>query len=177
MGIRSLQFDFFLRVVFLEDFLDERKSDSSYEDLSVGVITFYAKQVDTLQHEAIRRGFMIVSGDGEPDIALQYKATNDGREKLRIGSVDSFQGKEFDIVILSTVRSNSIERTDENYKNVFGFLTLENRLNVAFSRAQRMLITVGDGSMYSDEYAKTYVEGLYEFYKNLSVDAKYGNRI
>jgi len=60
---------------------------------------------------------------------------------------------------------------------MFGFLTLENRLNVAFSRAQRMLIVVGDGEMFSDEFAQSYVEGLFEFYTNLSTHGEYGSRI
>ncbi|MBK6978916.1 MAG: hypothetical protein IPH28_18970 [Cytophagaceae bacterium] len=115
--------------------------------------------------------------DGSFEITLPYRETNDGREKLRIGSVDSFQGKEFDIVILSTVRSNTNSRTHENSKKVFGFLTLENRLNVAFSRSQKLLIVVGDSEMLSDDFAKTYVEGLHEFYTNLSTDKQYGNRI
>ena len=101
--------------------------------------------------------------------------TPDGREKLRIGSVDSFQGKEFDIVILSTVRSNNFKRIDENNLKVFGFLTLGNRLNVAFSRAQKLVITVGDRNMFSDEFAETYVKGLYEF--NKLTESEYGNRI
>ena len=111
------------------------------------------------------------------EISKQYKGTYDGREKLRIGSVDSFQGKEFDIVILSTVRSNGINRTHDNFKKVYGFLTLENRLNVAFSRSQKLIIVVGDSSMFKDDYAKTYVEGLHEFCINLSTDKIYGNRI
>jgi len=78
---------------------------------------------------------------------------------------------------LSTVRSNTISRTHENYKKVYGFLTLENRLNVAFSRSQKLLIVVGDGEMLSDDFAKTYVEGLHEFYTNLSTNQQYGNRI
>jgi hypothetical protein len=48
---------------------------------------------------------------------------------------------------------------------------------VAFSRAQKMLIVVGDGNMFSDDYAKTYVEGLFEFYTQLTTHAEYGNRI
>lgn len=157
--------------------LDELKTDPNFENLSVGIITFYAKQVDEIFREASKKGYTEQRADGSFEITLPYHETNDGREKLRIGSVDSFQGKEFDIVILSTVRSNTISRTHENYKKVFGFLTLENRLNVAFSRSQKLLIVVGDGEMLSDEFAKTYVEGLHEFYTNLSTDKEYGNRI
>ncbi|MCS4432848.1 DEAD/DEAH box helicase [Aquiflexum gelatinilyticum] len=157
--------------------LDDLKTDPNFENLSVGIITFYAKQVDDIFKEATKKGYAEIKADGNYEITLQYRETPDGREKLRIGSVDSFQGKEFDIVILSTVRSNIINRNHDNYKKVFGFLTLENRLNVAFSRAQKLLIVAGDGEMFSDEFGKTYVEGLYEFYTNLSTDSIYGNRI
>jgi superfamily I DNA and/or RNA helicase len=157
--------------------LDEFKTDQNFENLSVGIITFYSKQVDEIFREASKKGYTEQRTDGSFEITLPYRETNDGREKLRIGSVDSFQGKEFDIVILSSVRSNTISRTHENYKKVFGFLTLENRLNVAFSRSQKLLIVVGDGEMLSDDFAKTYVEGLHEFYTNLSTDKEYGNRI
>jgi superfamily I DNA and/or RNA helicase len=157
--------------------LDELKTDPNFENLSIGIITFYAKQVNELFKEASKKGYAELKSDGNYEIALQYRETTDGREKLRIGSVDSFQGKEFDIVILSTVRSNAINRNHDNFKKVFGFLTLENRLNVAFSRAQKLLIVVGDGEMFADDFAKTYVEGLFEFYTNLSIDNEYGNRI
>ena len=157
--------------------LDELKTDPNFENLSIGIITFYAKQVNELFKEASKKGYAELKSDGNYEIALQYRETADGREKLRIGSVDSFQGKEFDIVILSTVRSNAINRNHDNFKKVFGFLTLENRLNVAFSRAQKLLIVVGDGEMFADDFAKTYVEGLFEFYTNLSIDNEYGNRI
>ena len=157
--------------------LDEFKTDPNFENLSIGIITFYAKQVNELFKEASKKGYAELKSDGNYEIALQYRETADGREKLRIGSVDSFQGKEFDIVILSTVRSNAINRNHDNFKKVFGFLTLENRLNVAFSRAQKLLIVVGDGEMFADDFAKTYVEGLFEFYTNLSIDNEYGNRI
>lgn len=157
--------------------LDELKTDSKFDSLSIGIITFYAKQVEELFKEAARGGYAEQKPEGSFEISKPYKETNDGREKLRVGSVDSFQGKEFDIVILSTVRSNEINRTYENQKKVFGFLTLANRLNVAFSRAQKLLIVVGDSAMFSDDYAKTYVEGLHEFYTVLSADPEYGNRI
>lgn len=159
--------------------LEELELDPAFENLSVGVITFYSKQVAEIFEAASKskNKYAIKNKDGSFEIAGGYKETNDGREKLRIGSVDSFQGKEFDVVILSTVRSNKHRRENKNYKKIFGFLSLENRLNVAFSRAQKMLIVVGDGEIFSDEFAQTYVEGLHEFYNTLSLDKNYGNRI
>ena len=114
--------------------------------------------------------------EGAYQISPDFQTCN-GKEKLRIGSVDSFQGKEFDIVILSTVRSNRVPRIEKTRRSVFGFLLSENRLNVAFSRAQKLVIVVGDGDMFADDYAKKYVAGLYEFYTGLTLDKKYGKRI
>lgn len=155
--------------------LDEFQSDPAFNNLTIGIITFYSKQVDLICKVAVGRGYTELAENGSYVISPQYQMTPDGREKLRIGSVDSFQGKEFDIVILSTVRSNKIKRIDENNLRVFGFLTLGNRLNVAFSRAQKLVITVGDRKMFSDEFAETYVKGLYEF--NKLTEGKYGTSI
>lgn len=162
-----------IRIVKL---LNELREDPAFENLSVGIISFYSKQVDRILEEVSKYGYTERDGEGSYHIASAYQLTKDGREKLRIGSVDSFQGKEFDIVILSTVRSNNILRIEENNLRVFGFLTLENRLNVAFSRAQKMLITVGDADMFNDEYADIYVHGLYDFYTKLTA-GDYGSRI
>jgi len=134
------------------------------KNLSVGVITFYSKQVRELMKAGIKKGYTQLDREGNYIISPMYSTTTDGRERLRIGSVDSFQGKEFDVVILSTVRSNNTERKDGNERRAFGFLLLENRLNVAFSRAIRLLITVGDGSMFCDDFAKNHVKGLYDLY-------------
>ena len=161
--------------VKIVELLDELQKDAAFMNLNVGIITFYSRQVDLICEVAAKHGYTEQKGDGSYTIKPQFQMTNDGREKLRIGSVDSFQGKEFDIVILSTVRSNRFKRIEENSLKVFGFLTLANRLNVAFSRAQKLVITVGDQEMFEDEFAETYVKGLYEF--NKLTTGQYGSRI
>lgn len=65
------------------------------------------------------------------EIKKKYK----GRA-YRIDVVDRFQGMERNIVIVSTVRSNA--------KNNIGFAKEIERINVAFSRARRLLIVVGN---------------------------------
>src|ERR671935_741368 len=53
-----------------------------------------------------------------------------------IESVDAFEGRESDAVILSLVRSND--------RAAIGFLNDPNRVNVAISRARKLLVIVGD---------------------------------
>lgn len=57
---------------------------------------------------------------------------------LEIGSVDGFQGREKEAVILSLVRSNE--------GGQIGFLSDMRRLNVAITRARRCLIVIGDSA-------------------------------
>ena len=60
---------------------------------------------------------------------------------IEVGTVDGFQGREKEIVILSLVRSND--------QREIGFLSDYRRLNVAMSRAKRQLIVIGDGQTLS----------------------------
>ncbi|KAH8919650.1 hypothetical protein BT69DRAFT_1194569, partial [Atractiella rhizophila] len=57
-----------------------------------------------------------------------------------ISTIDGFQGKEADVVIFSTVRCQ-IRAKEER---VLGFLDDKRRLNVAWTRARKGIILVGD---------------------------------
>ena len=59
----------------------------------------------------------------------------------RMDVVDRFQGMERNIIIVSTVRSNA--------KNNIGFAKEIERINVAFSRARRLLIVVGNKRQFA----------------------------
>ncbi len=62
-------------------------------------------------------------------------------EKVEVRTVDGYQGREKEVVILSFVRSN--------WRMELGFLNDLRRLNVSLTRARRKLIAVGDSSTLS----------------------------
>jgi DNA polymerase III delta prime subunit len=143
-------------------------------DLSFGIITFYKEQVGEIMKACARLDTPLTEKNdrGEWEVTKPYRELEipggDIIERLRIGSVDAFQGKEFDVVFLSTVRSNDrviIPDDSRSGLRKYGFLTLENRLNVAISRAKRLLVGVGDSAMFQLPEAKDYVHGLHAFYE------------
>ena len=62
------------------------------------------------------------------------------RRLVRIDTVDSYQGKENSIVIVSLVRNNTLQSA--------GHVALPNRCNVALSRAKEKLFIVGAKKMW-----------------------------
>jgi superfamily I DNA and/or RNA helicase len=136
-------------------------------NLSIGVITFFAAQREIILDKLSQVGACHKSNDGW-EYLPGYKTTEEGEEKLRVGSVDAFQGKEFDIVILSTVRSNDLGCSDENsYRKKYGFIRTPNRLNVAFSRAKSLIKVVGDKNMFAGEHAKKAIPQVWSFIHDL----------
>ena len=67
---------------------------------------------------------------------IQEKLDNHNLKDVsyKVGTVDAFQGMEFDVVFLSVVRTNK--------KANFGFLTSFNRMCVSMSRQKKALIVV-----------------------------------
>ena len=132
--------------------------------LTFGVITFYSAQKKIIQDS--------LKGLSEEE-----------RSRIRVGSVDSFQGMEFDVVFLSVVRTaerlakiddlnefnadvsnlpendKAVQRHKDYLKSLgmkyYGFLVSENRLCVAISRQKRLLIVVGDRDVFCrKDYAR-----------------------
>ncbi|MFC5849263.1 DEAD/DEAH box helicase [Deinococcus petrolearius] len=139
-------------------------------DLSIGVISFYADQVKEIRKAMEKLGLTERGEDGEYRIHPGFQETYDlqgrSRERLRVGTVDAFQGMEFDVVLLSLTRSNTLpSQTPEQQRRRYGHLTLENRLCVAMSRQQRLLILVGDAGMLPPDEERSAVPALDRFYQ------------
>ncbi len=163
-----------------------RLMEAGGEALSIGVITFYAAQRDLIMEKLAQTyingtPLMVAQDSGyEPHADFKWTrklnsyGTYSQEERLRVGSVDAFQGKEFDVVLLSSVRTYKAARPTQGggpesrevqLNRQFGFLRLPNRMNVAMSRQRQMLICVGDANLATNSDAEEAVPALAAFHK------------
>jgi len=77
---------------------------------------------------------------------------------LDIATVDSFQGQEGDIVIVSTVRTHKVGFTDD-----------EQRLNVAITRSKHILRVVGHVSFFKSFQRESTLRKLCEYAEELDL--------
>jgi len=94
----------------------------------IGVISPYAAQVRRLQEE-----YGVI---GKPKRNYLDLTEEDLMDELEIRSVDGFQGREKEVIVLCTVRNNS--------SSGIGFVADPRRLNVGITRAKRGLIVLGN---------------------------------
>ncbi|KAJ7857548.1 P-loop containing nucleoside triphosphate hydrolase protein [Mycena leptocephala] len=80
-------------------------------------------------HDLIAAGFMTIG------------AAKTQKKRLRLATIDNYQGEESDIVIASLTRSNS--------NNDIGFMFAPERLNVLLSRARNALILIGNSNTFT----------------------------
>jgi superfamily I DNA and/or RNA helicase len=81
---------------------------------------------------------------------------------VEIDTVDGFQGREKEVVLISLVRSNS--------EGEVGFLADTRRMNVAMTRAKRKLMVIGDGATLGrNAFFKKWIEHTEAqgFYKSI----------
>ena len=115
---------------YMKHWQNSNDKNKVQEEQEIGLISFYGHQVSKLKEVAL-------------------KARNKYDIPVRLNTVDKFQGMERNIIIVSTVRSDKkIENgvTKTNYD--IGFAKSPKRLNVALSRAKRLLIVVGNKNMF-----------------------------
>jgi methyl-accepting chemotaxis protein len=118
------------------------------EALSVGVTSVYAAQVNRLRQKV-----------------RQLSLPDEMREELRISTVDRFQGMERDIMVLNLVLNRQGLPPSK-------WLRTPERINVAMSRARRLLVIVGSKHNYVE------VDGTSPAYTRFfNVARKYGHYV
>lgn len=131
---------------------DQWLLNQSQEEKQIGMISFYGKQISYLEKILLEHHKDLYKGKGKE---------NDKENLIRLSTVDRFQGMERNIIIVSMVRSNKLaffQGQDEDFElypklgyasqDSLGFAESPNRLNVALSRARRLLIVIGNSEHF-----------------------------
>lgn len=106
-----------------KEFLDRVRAEDGDHEPIIGIIAMYAAQRDSIRRK------------------LEQAEWAAGlREHFTVGTVDSYQGKENRIIVLSVVRNDTGEH--------IGFLSDPERINVAMSRAKDRLVIVSSSAMW-----------------------------
>lgn len=111
-----------------------RKATIQDDQAAVGIICAYADQVDLVKER--------IYDEGMEDVCNSF---------VKVGTVDSYQGRENVVVLVSLVRSNPVH--DVGHVNLF------QRVNVALSRAKDRLVVIGDSSTWLDPINAGYLAG------------------
>lgn len=127
-------------------------SNRAEADVIIGILQDLANDETFMNSESVKKclekneqaiGVICMYGEQKKLIRKKFNErswSDDFRRLVKIDSVDSYQGKENRVIILS------LTRHDKTYST--GFLHLPNRINVALSRAMDKLIIVGAKTMW-----------------------------
>jgi ATP-dependent RNA/DNA helicase IGHMBP2 len=131
----------------------EEKDESSGSIYNVGEIEIVKKIIEV---EDLNKHQLLIITPYSAQMLKMKKHLND----VKVNTIDSAQGSEADIVILSLTRSNE--------EGNIGFLKDYRRINVALTRAKKKIFVIGDSaSISSDKFYQDYLafieeEGAYK---------------
>ncbi|CAH6793435.1 DNA-binding protein SMUBP-2 [Phodopus roborovskii] len=128
--------------------LDEEDSQSKGNP---GEVRLVALHIQALVDAGVHAGDIAVIAPYNLQVDLLRQSLSNKHPELEIKSVDGFQGREKEAVVLTFVRSNR--------KGEVGFLAEDRRINVAVTRARRHVAVICDSRTVSNHaFLKTLVD-------------------
>src|SRR5262249_5864734 len=131
---------------------DEKPEADGESRLNPEEARLVARKVEALLQAGVRAADIAVIAPYAAQVRLLRETIN--VPELEIDSVDGFQGREKEAVVLSLVRSNR--------ENDIGFLADVRRMNVALTRARRKLLVIGDSATLS---AHPFYQNLFTYFE------------
>lgn len=137
-------------------------------EYDIGVITAYKKQIGYIRNELKKRLMEFYEPERVEDIVSH----------LAINTLDSFQGRDNQIIFYSFVRSNR--------EHKIGFLNEVRRLNVMMTRAKSLLVMIGDSetltrsrsvTIHDRKKASEYYGALVNYCKEKNGYIDYANEV
>jgi superfamily I DNA and/or RNA helicase len=114
-------------------------------NLSAAVLSPYSQQVRLLRRRLEQvsppTGMALINGQG---------GGHSSRQNPWAHTVDSFQGNQADVIVVSLVRNND--------RLSLGFLDEPSRLNVLLSRAEQLLVLVGSWDFFNNQISTVRIE-------------------
>ncbi|CZR50776.1 probable DNA-binding protein SMUBP-2 [Phialocephala subalpina] len=128
-------------------------SESKSNEMEAALVK---QHVQNLVNAGVKPEDIAVITPYNAQLALMSRSMKEAFPGIELGSVDGFQGREKEAVIVSLVRSNSEKEV--------GFLGEKRRLNVAMTRPKRSLTVIGDSETLhrGSKFLKSWVEFLEE---------------
>lgn len=158
-------------LVFLHvEGLTVRKSNSYFNKQEVGTVQKLIREL----HEFGVKDVGVISPYKEQVYWIKRGLRDtQGKSSTEVNTVDGFQGREKDVIILSSVKSL---REENGMICSLGFLTDQRRLNVSITRAKYLLIIVGNvNTLEQKEPWKTYTQFLREnrfYFRHFPVESR-----
>ncbi|KAJ3300816.1 hypothetical protein HK104_000009 [Borealophlyctis nickersoniae] len=143
------------------DMRETAESDDAVGDLggesryNQGEADLVCEHIDKLVGAGVSDADIAVISPYNAQVNLLRLALKEKYPNLEIGSVDGFQGREKEAIVLTLVRSND--------DGEVGFLSEKRRLNVALTRARRHLCLITDGATVRE--GGGFLERMCEFFE------------
>lgn len=129
------------------------ESRSLFNEGEIGLVKQILSELLEVSEEGKIPSVAVIAPYREQVLKLQEEIFSDTvfKQLFSIDTIDSFQGQERDVVIISLVRSNE--------RGEIGFLQDYRRMNVAMTRAKKCLIMIGDSAtLANDRYYQSLLE-------------------
>lgn len=129
------------------------ESRSLFNEGEIGLVKQILSELLEVSEEGKIPSVAVIAPYREQVLKLQEELFSDTvfKHLFSIDTIDSFQGQERDVVIISLVRSND--------RGEIGFLQDYRRMNVAMTRAKKCLIMIGDSAtLANDRYYQSLLE-------------------
>ncbi|KAI1007822.1 DNA polymerase alpha-associated DNA helicase A [Podosphaera aphanis] len=126
--------------------------DSKSNEMEAALVKFH---VGNLIDAGVKAEDIAIITPYNAQLTLMSNSLKDAFPGIELGSVDGFQGREKEAIILSLVRSNP--------EHEVGFLGDKRRLNVAMTRPRCSLTVIGDSeTLQSNQFLKRWIDFLEE---------------
>ncbi|XP_026734612.1 putative helicase mov-10-B.2 [Trichoplusia ni] len=118
------------------------KSPSFFNVMECEIVQLYVKRL-VMVHNVLMQDIGIVTPYIRQVYQIKKSLKDIGYDKIEVGTVEAYQGKEKRIIIISTVRANC-NLLEHDAKFQLGFLVDHKRFNVAITRAKAKVIIIGN---------------------------------